>query len=130
MKNLSSKVFLVIRVFLIFIMIFGGVQHFIKPEFYIPFVPSFLPCNMCIIYLSGVVEIALGVLLVFNRFAQIAAMGIFLLLISFLPIHVWDLFSETPAIGSFKAAIIRLPFQFIFIFMAWKLKTYSSKYKK
>jgi len=34
---------------------------------------------------------------------------------------VWDVFSATPAIGSQKAALIRLPIQFLFIFLAWKL---------
>jgi len=37
----------------------------------------------------------------------------------FLPIHVWDGFSETPAIGSHNAAMIRLPFQGLIIFISW-----------
>ena len=41
------------KVVLSIFLIFGGLQHFISPDNYIPFVPSFLPFTMAIIYLSG-----------------------------------------------------------------------------
>ncbi len=33
----------ILRYLLAIFMIYGGVQHFVKPDFYAPFVPSFLP---------------------------------------------------------------------------------------
>ncbi|MCG8185868.1 hypothetical protein J2Q11_07295 [Tenacibaculum finnmarkense genomovar finnmarkense] len=103
-------------------MIFGGVQHFIKPTFYLPFVPTFLPFPIMIIYLSGILEIGLGILLFLDtKYAKLGALGIFYLMLLFLPVHIWDVFSATPAIGSHTAALIRLPFQFLFIAWAWKI---------
>ncbi|SOU86210.1 DoxX family protein [Tenacibaculum dicentrarchi] len=112
----------VLKIILGVFMIFGGVQHFIKPTFYLPFVPTFLPFPIMIIYLSGILEIGLGVLLFLNtKYAKLGALGVFYLMLLFLPVHIWDVFSATPAIGSHTAALIRLPFQFLFIAWAWKI---------
>lgn len=124
--SVTSKIWVSVRILFALFMIMGGVQHFLKPDFYLPFVPDFLPFPMTIIYISGLVEIALGLLLLFRKYAKIAAVGIFLLMLLFLPVHVWDIITDTPAIGSHKAAWIRLPFQFLFLAIAWKIKQVSS----
>ena len=122
MKNISNTIWTGVRILFAIFMIMGGVQHFLKPDFYLPFVPEFLPFKMEVIYMSGLLEIALGALLLLKKYARLAAMGIFILMVLFLPIHVWDVFSSTPAIGTHKAALIRLPFQFLFMAIAWKIK--------
>jgi len=124
--SIINKIWFGVRILFALFMVMGGVQHFLKPDFYLPFVPSFLPFPMTIIYLSGIVEVALGLLLLFKKTANIAATGIFILMLLFLPVHVWDIISDTPAIGSHKAALIRLPFQFLFMAIAWKIKQVSS----
>lgn len=102
-------------------------QHFVKPDFYIPFVPSFLPYTMAIIYVSGIIEIVLGIALLLNKkYAKLGALGVLALMILFLPIHIWDVFSETPAIGSHGASLIRLPIQFVLIALAWKVNSVLS----
>ncbi len=112
----------VIKFALAFLMVYGGVQHFVKPDFYLPFVPSFLPYPMAVIYISGIVEVVLGIaLLLNNKYAKLGALGVLVLMILFLPIHIWDVFSEIPAIGSHDAALIRLPIQFVLIALAWKV---------
>jgi len=126
MMSITNKIWLGVRILFALFMIMGGVQHFIKPDFYLPFVPSFLPFPMVIIYLSGIVELALGLLLLFKKYTRVAATGIFILMLLFLPVHIWDIISDTPAIGSHKAALIRLPFQFLFLAIAWKIKQVSS----
>lgn len=113
----------VIRVIFAIFMIYAGVQHLLNPDFYLPFVPSFMPFTMAIIYTSGIIEILLGIMLLIPKYARQGAIGIMLLMLIFLPIHVWDVFSATPAIGSHRAALIRLPVQFLFIGLAWKLKS-------
>ena len=117
------------KVVLSIFLIFGGVKHFISPNNYISFVPSFLPFTLAIIYLSGLIEILLGVALLFKKMKIIGAWGILILMFLFLPIHIWDVFSESPAIGSRSAALIRLPIQFLLIFVAWKVKNNVSLYK-
>lgn len=115
-------VWTVVRILFALFMVYAGVQHFVKPDFYIPFVLSFLPFTKAIIYASGLVEILLGLMLIVPKYIKTGALGIMLLMILFLPIHIWDVFSETPAIGSSQAALIRLPIQFLFIAIAWKIK--------
>ena len=99
-------------------MIFGGVNHFLKPEMYYPFIPDFLPQSF-ITLASGVLEIILGIGAFIPATRPKATMGIFILMIIFLPLHIWDVFKEHPAIGSHLAAIIRVPVQFLFIFITW-----------
>lgn len=99
-------------------LIFGGVNHFRTPAMYLPFVPDFLP-GQFINQASGVLEIILGVGVFIPTFRRMAAYGIFLLMIVFLPLHVWDVFRDKPAIGSHQAALIRLPLQFLLMYVGW-----------
>ena len=124
-----KKIWLILKVVLVIFLIFGGVQHFISPNNYIPFVPSVLPFTLAIIYLFGLFEILFGLALFFKKLETIGAWGILILMLLFLPIHIWDVFSNTPAIGSHNAALIRLPIQFVLIFIAWKVKNNVSQYK-
>lgn len=114
----------VLQILLALFFIYAGVQHFIKPTFYEPFVPIFLPFKTAIIYASGIFEAVFGILLLIPKYAKIGVTGILVLLLIFLPVHVWDVFSETPAIGSQKAAYIRLPFQFLFIAWAYCVRRF------
>lgn len=93
-----------------------------KPSFFNVFVPDFLIYKTTIIYLSGIIEVVLGIMLVIPKYSRVAATGILILMLIFLPIHIWDVFSDTPAIGSHKAALIRLPIQFVLIALAFKFR--------
>ena len=130
MKLTSLKVLNILKIIIALFMIYAGVQHFIKPDFFMPFVPAFLPLKTSIIYVSGAIEILVGLLLFIKKHSNFGAIGILILLILFLPIHIWDVFSETPAIGSKQAALIRLPIQFLLIFIVWKIKKSISQNKQ
>ena len=125
--NQSLNIWSVLKIVFALFMVYAGVQHFIKPDFFVPFVPQFLPFKMAVVYVSGLFEIGFGMLLFFKKYAKMAALGIFVLLLLFLPIHIWDVISETPVIGSKTAAWIRLPIQFLLIFLIWKIKNNSAK---
>src|SRR6476660_922689 len=86
------------------LMIFAGVNHFLKPTMYAPFIPDFLP-KLIINYVAGIVEISLGVGIFIPRYRHISAVGILLLMLLFLPLHMVDVFSDNPAIGSHTAAL-------------------------
>jgi len=109
----------IIKILLALFMIYAGVQHFLKPTFYLPFVPPILPFKLGVIYFSGVLEMVVGILLLLPKFAKLGATGILWLMLLFLPIHIWDVFSDQPAIGSPEAAMIRLPMQLVLIGLAW-----------
>ncbi len=111
----------ILKVLLAVFMIYAGSQHFINPDFFNPFVPDILVFKTAIIYVSGILEVGLGILLLVPKFASKAALAIFVLMLLFLPIHIWDVFSDTPAIGSHQAALIRLPMQLVLIALSFKL---------
>ena len=111
-----------LRILFALFFVYAGTQHFIKPDFFNAFVPKFLIFKLPIIYASGAIEIVFGVLLLITRYTHIAASGILILMLLFLPIHIWDVITDTPAIGSHQAALLRLPMQFVLIALAYKFR--------
>ncbi len=113
------KIFKLVLTFLFgAFMIFGGVNHFLKPAMYFPFFPDYFPKEM-LNYLSGLIEIIVGIGVFIPKYRAKASLGILILMLLFLPFHIWDVFSDKPAIGSHQASLVRLPVQFLFIFWAW-----------
>jgi uncharacterized membrane protein len=98
-------------------MIGAGTMHFVNPDFYIKIMPSYLPLHRELVYLSGVCEIVLGVLILIPRYSTLAAWGMIALLIAVFPanIHVYQNQDVLPAPPLFH--LLRLPFQAVF--MAW-----------
>ena len=98
--------------------VLAGANHFVNPDFYMRMMPPFLPAPLFLIRLSGVFQIALGVLLLVPRFSRPAAYGLIALLIAVFPANIYmatnpHLFAEfSPA-----ALYARLPFQILLI--AW-----------
>ena len=113
-----NLIYLVFIILLGLLLIAGGIAHFRIPGLSDPFIPDFLPKDLVHIGV-GVTELVLGVGIFIPQLRTQAAWGIFILMLCFLPLHALDLFREKPAIGSLKLAIIRIPFQFLFIYMAW-----------
>ncbi|NOT73905.1 MAG: hypothetical protein HOP08_03180 [Cyclobacteriaceae bacterium] len=114
MKTLRSILAILFGIFLII----GGVNHFIKPEMYDPLIPDFFP-KLMVNYITGAIEVILGIGAIIPAYRSRAGMGILILMVIFLPIHIWDVFRDNPAMGSQGKAILRVPFQFLFILWAW-----------
>lgn len=100
------------------LMILAGINHFLKPAMYAPFIPDWLPL-LAVNYFTGIIEalIGAGVLIKISR--RIAGILLVLLMVFFLPFHLIDVFRSHPAIGSHLLAWIRLPLQFVLIYWAW-----------
>jgi uncharacterized membrane protein len=111
---------LVLISFFAILFIAAGINHVINPKFYNRFIPEGLP-KLMVNYISGAVEILLGVGVLFAETRYWSALGIFILMVLFLPLHVNDVFKAKPAIGSRTLAMIRLPVQFILMWGAWWL---------
>ena len=97
---------------------FAGIMHLIRPNFFKNFIPNFLP-KLAVNYIFGVLEFILGLCLFFDSTIKNAAVGVFILLLIFLPIHIWDATKVKPAIGSKKVAFIRIPLQFLLMYCAY-----------
>jgi len=108
--------------FMSFAYTYIGVKHFIDPDFFLAIMPDYLPLHLELVYLSGLAEIILGLLLLFKKTRSKAAIGIILLLIFVFPANIYLVQSELSQslLGVTKEqAIIRLPFQALFILIAY-----------
>ena len=101
--------------------VFGGINHFLKPAMYFPFFADSLP-KEALTYASGVVEIIVGVLVFIPKYRSYGTLGILVLMMAFLPLHVADVFKEHPAVGTHQIALVRLPLQFVLIAWAWFIR--------
>jgi len=67
----------------------AGVNHFNTPDFYLPLIPPFFSNPELINILSGVAEILLGLGVLYLPTRKRAALGILVMLICFIPSHVY-----------------------------------------
>jgi len=68
--------------------IVGGLNHFLNPPFYLKIMPPYLPWHLFLVYLSGIFEIAFGILLMVARYSRYGAWGIIALLIAVFPANI------------------------------------------
>ena len=100
--------------------IVAGINHFINPDWFVRIVPPILPFKAALVYVSGVFEIVLGSLLIFPRTRFIAGWGLILLLLAVYPANIYVALSNGKAMNiTPMMAWGRLPFQFIFIGLAY-----------
>ena len=55
--------------------IIAGINHFVMTSFYVSIVPPYLPWPLALVIISGLAEIGLGALLLFQRWSVLAAWG-------------------------------------------------------
>jgi uncharacterized membrane protein len=81
--------------------LFGGYNHFRDPAFYIPLIPPYLAAwAVELNLLSGVFEIVLALLLIPKQTRKYAGWGIVMMLIAFVPSHIYFIQKGTFSIGS------------------------------
>lgn len=108
-------------IFMSFIYILAGIYHFINPAFYLKIMPYYLPCHLILIYLSGIIEISLGIILLIKKHQKLAGWLIIVMLIVFLPVHIQMLIDTFYDKGLlFWIAVFRLPLQFYLIYWTYK----------
>jgi uncharacterized membrane protein len=96
----------------------SGVLHFINSNFYLSIMPPYIPWHLAMVYISGLFEIVLGLMLMMPKFTRLAAWGIIALLIAVFPANIhMALNPELYPYISPVALWLRLPLQGVFI--AW-----------
>lgn len=100
--------------------VLAGINHFLNPAFYLRMMPPVLPAPLFLIYLSGVFQIALGILLLITKFTRFAAWGLIALLIMVFPANIYMAMNpqQFPEF-SLNALYLRLPLQFVLIALAF-----------
>ena len=101
--------------------ILAGANHFRVPEFYMPMMPTYMPQPKFMIFLSGVAEILLGILIIPQLTRPFAAWGIVAMLVVFFSVHIYMFQMRNSVFKKIPLAIIilRIPFQFLLIYWAY-----------
>ena len=103
------------------LLVLAGMNHFRKPKLYERIVPSYIPAAGTVVMLSGVLEMVLGFMLMNKNSQTEAAWGIIIMLILFIPAHIYMLQNEKASLKLPKwALILRLPLQLALIFWAYQ----------
>jgi uncharacterized membrane protein len=101
------------------IFITAGVLHFVRKDFFLKIMPPYLPWHLEIVYLSGVIEILLGCLLLFEPTRRLAAWGLIALLIAVFPANIHVFMNQHIIDAPAWVHFIRLPIQGLLVLWAW-----------
>ncbi len=100
--------------------IVAGLFHFVKPRMYEGIIPPYLPSPRALVLISGFFEVAFGVGLLFEETRELSAWGIILMLLTFLPAHIYMLQSEKFRKIPRWALWLRIPLQFLLMYWAYQ----------
>jgi uncharacterized membrane protein len=97
----------------------SGVGHLVAADTFVRMIPPYLPYPRALVLVSGVFEIALGVLLLVPGSSKMAAWGLIALLLAVFPanVHIYrhqELFPLPPLLH-----LLRLPMQAVLILWAY-----------
>lgn len=99
--------------------IFAGISHFRIPIFFISIIPKWVPVPDKVNHFVGVIEIMLGIALLFSVSRSYAALGIIILLIVVFPANIYHLQKSIAKKKGVLKTTIRLPIQFVLIYWAY-----------
>ena len=98
----------------------AGLNHFIRPQFYLKIMPPWIPVHKGLVLISGIGEVLLALLLLFPVTRRLAAWGIIVLLVAVFPANIQMLInyyeSNNPMLW---IAVLRLPLQLVLIWWAY-----------
>ena len=113
-----------LKIVLLFLMgffyIYAGTGHFRHPKFFLKITPPWVPYPEKINIFIGIVEILLGLLILFPLTRIYAAWGIIILLVVVFPANIYHLTSGGAGTKvPIKFLWMRLPIQAILVLWAW-----------
>ena len=120
-RNLIKRISLIIMI--VFYLV-AGINHFRNPAAYYRIIPDYLPYPYLINVASGIAEIVLAILLVFSATRKFAAYAIIVMLIVFIPAHIYMIqkgwcMSPGHCLPAWATWIRLFPLQFLLIWWAW-----------
>jgi uncharacterized membrane protein len=103
--------------------IWAGIAHFLRPDFYLPMMPPYLPWHAELVFLSGVAEVLCGVGLLIPKTRKAAAWATIALLVAVFPANIHVAVNDVAVFGATEGpgaiGYVRLPLQLVLIAWAW-----------
>jgi len=103
--------------------IFAGVWHFLDTQFFIDITPPLVPYPEFVVYFTGICEIAGAIGLWFTRLRRLSAWCLMAYTIAVYPANIYmAMYPVHFAHYASRASLyIRLPFQFLILYLLWQL---------
>jgi uncharacterized membrane protein len=101
------------------LMVGVGTMHFVQTDFFTRIMPPYLPWHRELVYISGICEAVLGLLLLVPRLSRFAAWGIIALMIAVFPANIYLYQHQELLPASPTVHFLRLPLQAVFIVWAY-----------
>ncbi len=106
---------------IIALFLFTGLAHFLWIDFFMEIMPPWIPWQKELVYISGGIELACALLLIFRKTRRIAAWSLIALLIAVFPANIQMLINYIHEHNpNLWIAIVRLPFQPLLIWWAYQ----------
>lgn len=86
---METKLIKLLRYVLVAFYAFAGIYHFIHPDFYYGLIPAYIPYPESVNYISGFLELVLAIGVALPKTRVVAIKGIIVLLVLFIPSHVY-----------------------------------------
>jgi uncharacterized membrane protein len=115
------------KIGLIILVIFylvAGANHFYHPASYYRIIPPYIPWQQTANLLAGFFELWFAIMLIFEKTRKLAAWGIILMLLAFLPVHI-SMIGDAPlklgnlTVTPFIAWVRLIVLQPLLILWAW-----------
>ena len=100
----------------------GGINHFVKPDFYLSMMPPWLPSHMLLVQISGVAEILGGIGVLIPATRPFAGWGLLALLVAVFPANVQMVLDSEQHVAKgipLWGLYVRLPIQVVFMAWVW-----------
>lgn len=98
----------------------AGINHFIRPGFYLKIMPPWIPAHETLVFISGVAEVVCALLLLFPKTRRLGAWGVIALLVAIFPANIQMLLDYKRDNNSMIwIAVLRLPIQLVLIWWAY-----------
>lgn len=100
--------------------VLAGIAHWFFPKPYLRILPGWVPWKQFTVAASGLLEVVLGMALLFPTIRTPALYGIMAMLVAFLPVHTHMLTDPRAGKGIPKWLLwLRIPLQGLLIAWAW-----------
>jgi len=103
--------------------VLAGIMHLARPDIYRPIMPPYLPAPDALIFVSGLAQITLGLLVTRPRTRRFAAWGIVALLVAVFPANLYMYQIRDTLWPMIPAALLalRLPLQAALMYWAYRV---------
>lgn len=99
--------------------IYVGYYHFKNPKFFLYIMPEWVPAPKKTNLLVGVIEIALGIMVLIPALRDYAIWGIIALLIAVFPANIYHFQKSLKKKKQVWMTALRLPFQLVYLWWAY-----------